>query len=70
MNDHAALMQFVLEKALEAPNAQRIRIYRGLAEVCGDEREQADLKAMANALERTERLCREFNFSFRQKSSD
>jgi hypothetical protein len=67
MNDHLTLLNFVLEKALEAPNEKRIRIYRGLAAICGDEQEEANLKALAATLEKAERLCREFNFSFVQK---
>lgn len=70
MNDREFLINFVLEKALAAPNAQRVRLYRALAVVCGDQQEGANLTALADSLEQTEKLCREFNFSFVQKTQD
>jgi hypothetical protein len=59
-----AVMDFCLENAEQAPVSRRVLLYRGLAEICGDLREQKNLKQMAADLETADRRCREFRFNF------
>lgn len=63
------LFRWVMDKAEEAPLADRIRITRGLSEVCGNTSMAKELAKHADDLERAHRLCREFNFSFSQRTS-
>lgn len=69
MNDMTFLFRWVMDKAEEAPLADRIRITRGLSEVCGHPDLAKELAKHADELERAHRLCREFVFSFSQKTS-
>lgn len=71
MNDDVEqMMLFVMEQAEREPLARRVRIYRGLARLCGDAAEQKKLTALAMDLEKADSLCRELNFSFQQKTKD
>jgi len=63
------VIDFCLEHAFEAPLQRRVKLYRGLAEFCADEQESANLKSLADSLEATDKLCREFAFQFSQKPS-
>jgi len=62
--DHNALVRFVLESASNEPAARRISIYRGLAEVCGDDWERQGILALAAELEAVEQHYRQFTFNF------
>ncbi len=66
MNLREELIDFVLESAASAPVSKRIRIYRGLADVCGSESEHNQLNKMADDLEAVELRTREFHFQFHQ----
>jgi hypothetical protein len=68
--DHFELMSFVLEASESLPLVRRVKVIRGLANLCGDPQEQASLLALAEQLKRSDELCREFNFSFIQKHKD
>ena len=65
--NHLEMMRVVLEASEHLPTAQRIRVLRGLAEICGDRQEQDELHHLALSLEQADKNCREFNFSFVQK---
>jgi len=58
------VMDFCLEHAESSPVRRRVSLYRGLAELCGDLREQKQLMQMADELEHADSLCREFRFNF------
>lgn len=62
------LVYFVLEQAQDQPVHKRIELYRSLACICGVESEAAQLKALADALEKQDALCREFIFSISQQT--
>lgn len=64
----ADLIYFVLEQCQDQPVHRRIQLYRGLANICGVESEAAQLKSLADALEKQDALCREFIFSFSQQT--
>ncbi len=66
-NNRVALIRFVLARADDAPVSQRIPVYRGLADICGDEKEAKELSAIAADLESTQSRCRQFAFEFNQK---
>lgn len=69
MNLREELIDFVLESAASAPVGKRVRIYRGLADVCGTEAEHRQLNRMADDLEAVELRTREFHFQFQQNIS-
>jgi hypothetical protein len=69
MTDHEELIAFVLECAANVPNLRRARIYRSLAEICGDPAEVHQLRHLADQLTSTEKLCRQFEFNFIQRTS-
>jgi len=56
------IIEFCLEKSHEVDIPKRIKLYRGLAEFCGDMQQGADLFRRADELETAERRCREFRF--------
>jgi hypothetical protein len=58
------VMDFCLKHAEEAPVQERIFLYRGLAEFCGEPARAAQLRSMASDLEKAELRCREFRFTF------
>jgi hypothetical protein len=66
--DLAEVFRSALEHAEELPIHRRIHVYRGLAQICGDRREEERLNSLASVLMASEKLCREFKFSFRQKN--
>lgn len=49
-------MRFCLQHARQAPVAERVSLYRGLADFCGDAHEAALLQRAADALESADRL--------------
>jgi len=67
MNNHEILLEFVLTTAHTEPVERRIRIYRGLAAICGDPLEEQRLLALAWDLEKADDSCRRFKFNFVQK---
>ncbi len=58
------VVRFAKEKADEQPVLKRIRLYRGLAVLCGDPETKTELNKLANELDAAERHCREFKFKF------
>lgn len=60
------VIDFCLEHAPEAPVHRRVKLYRGLAEFCGDKRQAALFNAAANDLETADARCRELALPFRQ----
>ena len=60
-NDHLALIAFVLEKSAAEPPLKRAAIYRGLAGICGEEREQQRLLDLASIFTTAEASFRESN---------
>jgi hypothetical protein len=60
--NHEALVDFVLLKAEDAPLAERVRVYRGLAELIGDEELNKQLHSLADTLADADARCREFVF--------
>lgn len=67
MSNHQELMAFVWEKAELESIPKRIKIYKGMAELCGNEAEERHLTELVRILEESDRLCREFEFSFVKK---
>lgn len=61
-SNHVELVRFVFEAADSIPKARRVRVYRGLAEVCGDVTVRTQLLELASALENAELACNEFPF--------
>ena len=61
-----AELTVIIEEALrresDLPISRRILLYRGLASLCGDMPTSTHFRALASALETTERRCREFRF--------
>lgn len=70
MSNHEFIIDFVLSRAATEPVPKRIRLYRSLAEFCGDEKEIKSLNEMADNLAAAEARCREFAFHFSQKSGE
>lgn len=66
--NHQALVEFVMEKAADAPARTRVKVYRGLANVIGDQQEAANLKALSDSLEHVDYLTREFRFRIENSS--
>ncbi|HUS37346.1 MAG TPA: hypothetical protein VM680_18510 [Verrucomicrobiae bacterium] len=60
--DHNALIEFVLEKAADAPVRQRVPVYRALANIMGDTQEATNLRCLADSFESADHLAREFTF--------
>lgn len=67
-NDLNALVSFVLEKAEQEPPRKRAALYRGLAIVCGDKKDQGELRIMACAFLHADDISRAFKSSFVQKT--
>jgi hypothetical protein len=63
------LIGFVLSQAQHQPTADRVRLYLGLAAICGDAKEEKAYRQMAAALGEAEALCRNIEFSFVQSRS-
>lgn len=57
------IIDFCLAHAPDAPLLQRIKLYRSLAEFCGDFSDAAKFRSIADHLETADKLCLEFGFS-------
>jgi hypothetical protein len=68
INNRVELIEFVLQEAEHQPVARRVKIYRGLAGICGDEMESRQLNMIADELDKTERRSAEFIFKFHQRT--
>lgn len=66
---HMELIAFVLDRAQDESTAKRARLYRALAPIVGEPAERNALDRLAYDLETADALCREFIFSFSQKTS-
>ena len=53
------VINFCMTQASNAPVHDRVKLYRGLAEFCGDKQEAANLNAVADDLETADRRSRE-----------
>ena len=62
------MIKTTLEASEHLPVARRVKVLRGLADVCGDSREAARLKDLADSLHIADANCREFNFKFVQSN--
>jgi hypothetical protein len=58
------VIRFCLDRAESASVSERVSLYRGLAEICGDPKEAAKFRSMAADLETADHRCREFAFQF------
>ena len=67
-NNWEIIIDFVLDKAVQEPVHKRVQLYRSLAEVCGDEQETRRLHHIADQFSEAEKSCRDFNFSFSEKT--
>lgn len=63
-NELKTVMSFCLKQASQVPVAQRVSLYRGLAEFCGSPEIAAQIYTMADALDAADRACRQFIFNF------
>lgn len=68
MNARTELFEFVLDQAAAQPPMKRARLYRALAEYCGDPAETRKLRAMAKNIEQAEQCYREFIFTFKLRA--
>lgn len=66
--DLVELIRFVLESSDQQPVHRRVTLYRGLANICGDETEAKQLTTLADELEKADARCAEFIFSFSQQN--
>jgi hypothetical protein len=64
MNAHQRSILFVLEQADAQPVPRRVELYRWASSVCGDAQVAANLNVLANSMDATEQLCREFEFCY------
>lgn len=53
------VIEACLDQAKDAPVPKRIKLYRGLAEFCGDMQQAAQFNAAARELEEADARCRE-----------
>ena len=58
----ATVILFCLKHADDAPVTERVSLYRGLAEFCGEPKRAAEFRRQADALESADFQCREFAF--------
>jgi hypothetical protein len=65
--DHMEVVAFVLEQIDRASGSRKARIYRGLADLCGDDAEAKELRKMASDIEAVDHRCQEFAFKFNRK---
>lgn len=69
MSKRSEALQTVLNESMEwakqLPIARRASLYRGLAEVCGDPQEAANLKALADSLESLDLNCQRLQFELK-----
>ena len=59
-----AVIRASLDGSKDWPVAQRILIYRGLAEICGDPDDGLKFLQLANDLAAADERCRAFAFEF------
>lgn len=59
------VISFCLQHAESSPVLERVFLYRGLAEFCGNERMAAEFCRMADDLMAAEKRCKEFHFEFK-----
>ena len=62
-NELMIILEESRSREADLPISRRVLLYRGLAHLCADMREAAQLRALAADLEAADRLCREFKFS-------
>lgn len=60
------VIDFCLEHAADAPVKRRVKLYRGLAEFCGDTQQAAHFNAAARDLESVDARILELGLPFRQ----
>jgi len=65
--NHIAVFDLVQASAPSLPVAQRIKVYRGLADMVGNDAQATQLIASANALEEAEKKCSELKLVFTTK---
>lgn len=62
-----SVISFCLERAPEAPVQKRVKLYRGLAEFCGNPEIAAEFRSEAAQLEAADKRCLEFAFKLTQE---
>jgi hypothetical protein len=62
------LFDFVLEKAADETAARRVRLYRALASVIGNESDAVTLVTLADDLEAIERKHRQLVLDFKRRA--
>jgi len=65
-----AVFDFCLERAEQATPAVRAKLYRGLAEFCGDPQLAAKFRSAAEAIETADHLQRELILKFTPRRRD
>lgn len=64
--DHQKIIVSIcLDRAEQAPVAQRVSIYRALAHFCGDARQSAEFRSIADALESAEKNVQQLSLFWR-----
>lgn len=67
-------LQVIIEEArrneASLPIRRRVVLYRGLANLCGDLLQNAELQKLANELEQADQRCQQFQFRFQTPSAD
>lgn len=61
---HFDFIVWALRHAAAEPTPQRIRLYRSIAEVCGEPAGREELLRRAADLERADQQCQEFTLTF------
>lgn len=56
------VLEICLQHSMELPSHKRVALYRGLAELCTDKTQSAELRRAALELESADKRCREFSF--------
>lgn len=67
-------LQVIIEEArrneASLPIRRRVVLYRGLANICGDLLQNAELQKLAAELEQADQRCQQFQFRFQTPTSD
>lgn len=66
MSSRDVLFMHCLGTAEQLPTIKRAELFRALADYSGDDKQAADLVALATSLELADHRCREFAFVFAQ----
>ena len=66
MDDLTELVLFVMDKAEGEPLERRMKLYHGLAIVCGEEVQTQNLRKAALLLQEAEKFSRDLKNSFKQ----